>query len=77
MYHCGKKDNSANGDAGIPHWSANCSLATGTWIDTTFFFPNGHRLSQVWPVGYLSSKTNATAGENLWIENSIHCFRQD
>lgn len=54
------------------------SLGTGTWIDTTsFFFPSGHRLSQVWPVRYLSSKTNATAGEKLWIGNSIHCFQQD
>jgi len=42
----------------------------------SFFFPNGHRLSQVWPVRYLSSKTSATAGENLGIGNNIHCFQQ-
>jgi len=78
MYHCAEMDNSANGHAGIPHWSANCSLGTGNWIDTTsFFFPNGHRLSQVWSVRYLSSKTSAIAGENLGIGNNINCFQQE
>ena len=76
-HHCGK-DNSANGYAGIPHWSADCSLGTGTWIDTTSsFFPNGHRLSQLWPVTYLSYKTSATAEENFGNGHSIHCFQPD
>lgn len=74
MYHCGK-DNSANADVGIPHWTANCSTGTGTWNYTSFFFPNGHRLAQVWPVRYLSSKTNATDRENLGMGNSIHSLK--
>jgi hypothetical protein len=46
-------------------------------LELEFFFPNGHRLSQVSPVRYISSKTSATARENLRNGNSIHCFQQD